>query len=78
MTTTQYRVGLEFREIEILSEPFVMYTSFGYAPVITIRVANAKLDHHLFISAKTLSHLKFGIQSRRSSGNPPSARSNLF
>ncbi len=46
------KVGTEFAEVEVVSEPYVIMTMRGYAPVVDIRTGAAR--KRLFIGAKTL------------------------
>ena len=46
------KVGVDFAEVEIVSEPYVIMTMRGYAPVVEIQTGGAR--KRLFIGAKTL------------------------
>ena len=61
----QFRVGPSWREIEIISEPFVILNSFGYIPAVRVKVENKKVEQFLYINPKTLAEPldKFKIQN---------------
>jgi hypothetical protein len=47
------KVGVESISLEIVSEPFVVMTSRGYAPVVDVKTAQG--DFILYISSKSIS-----------------------
>jgi hypothetical protein len=49
------KVGTAWTELEVASEPDVVLTFRGYAPVLEVRVVQSGLIKHLYISAKSLS-----------------------
>jgi hypothetical protein len=49
------KVDIEPRRILITSEPFVLYTPFGYQPVIEVLELKTKRTYLLFIAARSLS-----------------------
>ena len=50
----QFRVNPSWREIEIISEPYVILNSFGYIPAVKVRVENKKIIQFMYINPKTL------------------------
>ena len=50
----QHRVSPTWKKIECLSEPFVLYKSYGYAPFIKIKVEDERWEKTLLISPKSL------------------------
>ncbi len=46
------KVGVDWIDIEVVSEPFVIMTMRGYAPVVEVQAGGAR--RRLFIGAKTL------------------------
>jgi hypothetical protein len=48
------RVGTADTEIEILSDPYVVYTFRGYAPVVDVRVVRSGMPFVMFVSARSL------------------------
>lgn len=59
------RIGTGWTEVEIRSDPFVVYTRRGYAPVI--EVLRSGLPHLLFVSAISLSEQLEAIRERQGS-----------
>jgi hypothetical protein len=55
MATDPLRPGTGWIEVEAVSEPDVLLTFKGYAPILPVRVIKSGLIKHLFISAKSLS-----------------------
>lgn len=49
----QLRVGTRWSYIDVLSDPIVVYTARGYAPVIA--VDRGGIEHILYISARSMS-----------------------
>ena len=47
------KVGTEWVSVEILSEPYVVMTIRGYAPVVDVKAPTG--DHILYISSKSMS-----------------------
>lgn len=50
----QLKVSTGWIELEIISEPDVLLTFKGYAPILRVRQLNNKLEYILYISAKSL------------------------
>lgn len=50
----QFRVNPSWREIEIISEPYVILNSFGYIPAVKVRVESKKIAQFMYINPKTL------------------------
>ena len=48
------RIGTGGTEVEFLSDPYVVYTRRGYAPVVDVRVADVGSERTLFVSAVSL------------------------
>ena len=48
------KVGTEWIELEIISEPDVVLTAFGYAPFLLVREMTTDTDYRFYISAKSL------------------------
>lgn len=48
------KVSTGWVDIEVQSEPLVVLTVRGYAPILIVRVAKSGLDYRLYISAKSL------------------------
>ncbi len=55
MATDPLKPGTGWIEVEAVSEPNVLLTFKGYAPILPVRVIKSGLVKHLFISAKSLS-----------------------
>lgn len=49
------KVGTDALMIEILSEPFVIYTQKGYFPVVEVLESRKQQNYLMFISAQSLS-----------------------
>ena len=47
-------IGTGWRELEIISEPFVVLVFKGYAPVVKVRDINFGQENILYISAKSI------------------------
>lgn len=47
------KVGVEWIDVEVTSEPYVVMTMRGYAPVVEVRAASE--TRRMFIGSKTLS-----------------------
>lgn len=50
----QFRVNPSWREIEIISEPYVILNSFGYIPAVNVRVKDKKVPQFMYINPKSL------------------------
>ena len=50
----QLKVSTGWIELEITSEPDVLLTFKGYAPILQVRQLNNNLEYFLYISAKSL------------------------
>ena len=50
----QFKASTEWRDIEIISEEFVILTAYGYVPAVKIKVGKKNYDQLLYISPKTL------------------------
>jgi len=61
------RIGTGWQELEILSDPFVIFTRRGYAPVIEVKVLRSGLPQVLFVSAVSLSEQLEKIKEERGS-----------
>ena len=48
------KVGIEWIELEIISEPNVALTTFGYAPFLQVREIRTDVEYRFYISAKSL------------------------
>ena len=55
MATDPLKPGTGWIEVEAVSEPDVLLTFKGYAPILPVRVIKSGLVKHLFIGAKSLS-----------------------
>jgi hypothetical protein len=51
----QFKPSTTWTHIEIISEPYVVMTSRGYAPVVEVTVGKRPYRQILYISAKSLS-----------------------
>lgn len=49
------KVGIGWIDLEIISEPDVILTFKGYAPILQVRKLSNDLEYILYISAKSLS-----------------------
>jgi len=49
------KIDVEPRRVQIISEPYVIYTKRGYQPVVDVIDTKNKREYNLFISAKSLS-----------------------
>ena len=49
-----FRASETWKSIEVLSEPYVIYSGRGYAPVLDVRVESKKIKQILYISARSL------------------------
>ena len=49
-----FRASETWKSLEVLSEPYVVYSARGYAPVIDVRVEAKKITQILYISARSL------------------------
>jgi len=52
--------------VEITSEPFVIYTSRGYAPAVTVKTSRDGKSFNLFISASSLGR---ALEAQRQANN---------
>lgn len=50
----QFRVNPSWRQIEIISEPYVILNSFGYIPAVEVKVENKNINQFMYINPKTL------------------------
>ena len=50
----QFRVSPAWREVEIISEPYVILNSFGYIPAVMVKVENKNIEQFMYINPKTL------------------------
>ena len=50
----QFRVNPSWRQIEIISEPYVILNSFGYIPAVEVKVENKNINQFMYINTKTL------------------------
>ena len=50
----RFAAGTTPTDIEIISEPYIVATRLGYAPMVTIRQAGASEQQSLLIGARTL------------------------
>ena len=50
----QFRVNPSWRQIEIISEPYVILNSFGYKPAVEVKVENKNINQFMYINPKTL------------------------
>lgn len=48
------KVGIGWIELEVISEPDVVLTFKGYAPILRVRKISNDLEYVLYISAKSL------------------------
>lgn len=48
------KIGTEWIELEIISEPDVILTAFGYAPFLRVREITTDNEYRFYISAKSL------------------------
>ena len=48
------KVSTEWIELEIISEPDVVLTTFGYTPFLRVREIITDIDYRFYISAKSL------------------------
>lgn len=53
-TLLTLKVGIGWIELEIISEPDVVLTFRGYAPILRVRKISNDLEYMLYISAKSL------------------------
>ena len=53
-TLPALKVGIGWIELEIISEPDVVLTFKGYAPILRVRKISNDLEYMLYISAKSL------------------------
>ncbi len=59
------RVGTEWTEIQILTDPFVIYRKDKYLPVILVEELGSELKHLLFTSAASLAQCLEPIRANR-------------
>ena len=50
----QFRVNPSWREIEIISEVYVILNAFGYIPAVNVIVKGKKLAQFMYINPKSL------------------------
>ena len=74
-TLPALKVSTGWIELEIISEPDVILTTFGYAPILSVKEITTESKYRLYISAKSLAvpleelrkanaHIFEGIQFR--------------
>jgi len=66
MSFDSLKISTGWINIEIISEPTVVLTFKGYAPVVQVRVLQTKLDYYMYISAKSIAE---GIEPLRKKNN---------
>jgi hypothetical protein len=54
-------------QLEIVSDPYIAVSPFGYAPVVSVRELPSGEEHRLFVSAKSLGVRLEEIRARRGS-----------
>lgn len=59
------RVGTEWAEIQILTDPFVIYKRYKYLPVVLVEEIRTELKRLLYISAMSLSQYLESIREKR-------------
>lgn len=62
---TYLRVGPEWAEIQILTDPFVIYKRDRYLPVVLVEELRTELKRLLFISAVSLGQCLEPIRAKR-------------
>lgn len=62
----QLKVGTGWIDIKVLSEPTVIATFKGYAPVLHVMAKRTKLEYLLYISAKSIAA---GLEPLRHNNN---------
>jgi hypothetical protein len=58
------KIDTEPVRVQVLSEPYVVFNRFGYAPVIDVWVKKRKREYIMYLSAKSLGQ---GIEAIRQS-----------
>jgi hypothetical protein len=59
------RVGTEWVDVQVLSDPFVIYGRYGYTPVILVEALSTESRHLLFVSANSLAECLEPMRLRR-------------
>lgn len=59
------RVSTDWTDIQILTDPFVIYTKRGYSPVLLVEELNTEEKCLLFVSAKSLSEFLEKLRKER-------------
>ena len=59
------RVGPEWAEIQVLTDPFVIYRRDRYLPVVLVEELGTEMKRLLFISAVSLAHCLELIRAKR-------------
>jgi len=49
------KIGASAVHLEIISEPYIIMTIRGYAPVVNVKVTDSSEQNYLFIGSRTLS-----------------------
>jgi len=55
-STASLKAGTGWIEVEVVSEPDVLLTFKGYAPILRVKVVKSGLVKHIFIGAKSLAN----------------------
>ena len=58
----QLKIGTDWTHVEVISEPFVIMTTFGYAPVLVVQESGTQDQYRLYASARSLGK---GLESIR-------------
>jgi hypothetical protein len=56
MDSTSLKAGTGWIEVEVVSEPDVLLTFKGYAPILRVKVIKSGLVKHVFIGAKSFAN----------------------
>ena len=64
MPVNSLRVGTNWIGIEVVSEPTVLLTFRGYAPVLLVKVLQSGLEKQLYIGAKSIAEPLEEIRNR--------------
>lgn len=59
------RVGVEWAEIQILTDPFVIYKRYRYLPVVLVEELRTEVKRLLYISAVSLGQCLEPIRAKR-------------
>lgn len=50
------RFGIDPTRLQIISEPYLVLTAMGYAPMVNVKILSLDTEQSMYISPKTVSH----------------------